>query len=126
VTANTPQSRKAKGRNAQKQVVDEILLRYSDSLTANDVKSTPMGVNESDVWLSEKALTILPFEIEVKAQEKLNIWDALKQCETRATKNGRTPVVFFKKNRTEMYCVLSMKKFFDIVQFTGESHGTTV
>ena len=40
----TPSSRKAKGRNLQNWVRDQIIKLFPE--LANDIKSTPMGVTE--------------------------------------------------------------------------------
>jgi len=71
-----PQSRKAKGRRLQKEVVSKIQNVFN--LSDNDVRSTSMGVSGVDIQLSDAALKVFPFAVECKAQESLNIWEALK------------------------------------------------
>lgn len=61
-------SAKAKGRNLQKSVVKSILSAFPE-LTERDVQSRAMGSQGTDVVLSEKAFSLVPFAIECKAQE---------------------------------------------------------
>ncbi len=108
-----PQSAKAKGRNAQKLVVAELLARAAD-LTTNDIRSTSMGASGVDVLLSEAALEVYPFAIEVKCQENLNIWSALDQAQENALTHY--PLLCFKRNNTDMYVALA---FDDFLELTG-------
>ena len=55
-----------------------------------------MGVSGPDVQLSTAAQVCCPFEIEAKAQERLNIWAAWDQCETNA--GDRQPLLIVKRN----------------------------
>ena len=77
-------SAKAKGQRAVKDVQSAI-LKYFPDLTSDDVTVTPSGVNGVDLKLSSEAKTKIPFAIEVKNQERLNIWEALKQAESHVT-----------------------------------------
>ncbi len=110
-----PSSAKAKGRNLQKTVRDELLKR-APHLTENDVRSTSMGASGVDIQMSEAALKTFPFSIECKAQEALNIWGALEQAEEN--KGKHTPILCFKRNRTEIYVAL---KFQDFLQVLSDS-----
>lgn len=115
MTAHTVASRKSKGRLLQNLIVQKI-REYFPKLTENDVKSTPMGMNASDVWLSEEALRCFPFEVEAKNCETFQVWKTLKQCEDRAEKNGRIPLVVFKRNRTKPYCIIDLNVFMTIMK----------
>ena len=55
--------------------------------------------------MSPRARELLPISVECKNQEKLNIWEAIDQCE-KNTPSGATPIVIFKRNRSEVYSVL--------------------
>lgn len=114
MTANKPSTRKAKGRTFQQTVV-KLLLNAFSSLTENDIRSTPMGTQGSDVWLSEEALKQFNYDVECKNVESLNIWNALKQCEERTEKSKRTPLVVFKRNRSDVYCCLKFDDFLKIL-----------
>jgi hypothetical protein len=109
--ATTVQSRKAKGRVAQQQVAKAILAKFPE-LTERDVMSVPIGTQGDDILLSEAAVKKFPFSVEVKCQETLNIWAAIKQVEVRATQK---PLVAFKRNRTEMYCVLKLSDLLELL-----------
>ena len=114
MTANTPASRKAKGRNLQNSVVKRIRGVFT-GLSERDVVSVPMGVNDVDIRLSEAAFKEFPFAVECKATESLNIWSSLKQAEREARKG--TPLLVFKRNRTDIYCAL---KFDDLLSLLTE------
>jgi hypothetical protein len=108
---------KAKARLSQQLVRDELLKR-APSLTENDIRSTGMGQSGVDIQLSEAALKVYPFAIEVKCQESLNIWAALKQADEN--KGKHTPILCFKRNRTEMFVAL---KFNDFLNLVGDEDG---
>ena len=107
-----PQSRKSKGRNAQK-LVRDLLLETAPTLTENDIRSTSMGASGVDILMSEAALAVYPFEIEVKCQESLNVWKALEQAEENHRKETLYPLLCFKRNRSELYAAM---KFTDLLK----------
>lgn len=100
-----PQSCKNKGRRLQQQIVDKILKHFI-ALTADDVRSTSMGCNGEDVQLSPRAREFVPFSIECKNVEKLNIWASLEQAE----KNSRTfdHMLIFKRNKSKTYATIEL------------------
>ncbi len=57
----------------------------------------------------------MPFHIECKKQEKLNIWKALKQAEDDCP-DDKTPIVVFARNRSKDYVVIEMDEFLEIVK----------
>jgi len=57
----------------------------------------------------------MPFSIECKKQEKLNIWKALKQAEEDCP-DDKIPIVVFARNRTKDYVVIELSNFVDIVK----------
>lgn len=101
-------SAKAKGKRAQNLVRDLILETFSH-LEPDDVKSTTMGDHGEDVKLSPAARRSFPFSIEVKNQEKINIWSAFDQ----ASKNSQqhTPLLVFTRNRSDLMCTLRFEDF---------------
>jgi hypothetical protein len=107
-----PQSAKAKGRNLQKTVRDELLKR-APQLEPDDIRSTGMGQSGVDIQLSPAARKVFPFSIECKAQEALNIWAALAQAEEN--KGSFTPLLAFKRNRSEIYVALKFEDFLNHV-----------
>jgi len=115
MTANTPATRKAKGRKLQQYVVKKILEHFP-KLTERDVKSVPMGVPGSDIELSEAAVKLFPYSCEMKNQEKLNIWAALKQAEGENRDKDLIPLLVFKRNRSEVYCALKFEDFMKLIK----------
>ena len=107
------QSAKSKGRRGQKEVVAKILGHFPQ-LSERDVRSTSMGVTGDDIQLSEAATLKFPFSVEVKNQEKLNIWEAIKQVEARAKLK---PLVIFKRNGTELYCVIKFDHLLEVLNY---------
>ena len=69
---------KAKGRRFQQYVRDMLLLR-APSLKPDDVRSTSMGVTGPDIQLSTAAKMVYPWAIEIKCQERLNLWKSWDQ-----------------------------------------------
>jgi len=112
--ANTPRSRKSKGKRLQNTVRDLILEHFSQ-LEPDDVVSTLMGDSGTDIKLSPAARKVFPYSVECKNQEKLNIWSALEQAEKNA-KEGTNPILFFKRNHSKMYVTLDAEHFFNLIQ----------
>lgn len=102
------QSSKAKGRDAV-QGVRLLLLRAFPALEDEDifVKTTSQG--GADLHCSPAAQRYFPFRVEVKCQEALNIWAALRQAAKNARE--RLPILFFKRARTEWYVALRAEDF---------------
>jgi len=113
MTAKTVASRKAKGRNAAK-ALREALLEAIPHLEPGDIAVTPSGVTGPDLYLSPKAQKALPFTFEVKNQEKLNFWDAIKQSEGHPT-DDKKPVLVFKRNNQPLRVLISLELFLSLV-----------
>lgn len=110
-------SAKAKGRRACAEV-RELLLAAAPALQADDIQVTPSGVTGEDLHLSPLARGYFPFTFECKNVEKLNIWDALEQAKSHATKRqDLTPVLAFRRNHSELYVSL---KLVDFLKLTGK------
>jgi hypothetical protein len=112
--ANTPRSRKAKGRKLQNDVRD-LIKEHFPQLHPDDVVSTQMGGSGTDIQLSPAARQVLPYSIECKNQEKLNVWASLEQAENNV-KEGTYPVLFFKRNRSKMYVAMDAEHFFELIK----------
>lgn len=100
---------KAKGRRASQEVKD-LLLRYSD-LEEADIIVTPSGVTGPDLLLSPLAQGYFPFAIEAKNQEKISIWQAIDQAKGHLKKDHEIPLLFFKRNRSELMVCLRAEDF---------------
>ena len=109
-------SGKAKGRRFQNFIRDMMLLR-APSLTKDDVRSTPMGVAGPDIQLSTAAKLVYQWAIEIKCQEKLNLFKAWDQAMSHVPPEdelGYMPIMFVKKNRTPALVVLTADDFFGL------------
>ena len=106
-------SAKNKGKRLQNSVRD-ILLETFDTLEPDDIKSAIMGDSGEDIQLSHAARKLIPYSIECKNQEKLNIWSALEQAE--GNKGVSKPVLIFKRNRSKTYAVLELEDFVDLIK----------
>ena len=100
-----PQSCKSKGRRLQKEIVSKILQHFPD-LTDDDVRSCSMGSNGEDVQLSPKAREKVPFSIEAKNTERLNLWGSLEQAHANA--RACHPMLVFRKNKSKTYAVVEL------------------
>jgi hypothetical protein len=113
MTANTPASRKAKGRRFQQEIRDDLIKRLS--LNPGDILSTPMGQAGSDLYLSPEARKWFPFAVECKNQEKVALWPWWDQCTTNAAKEDLAPLLLIKRSRTEPLAVLWWDDFLAMV-----------
>ena len=107
-----PRSAKNKGKRLQNKIRDLILEKF-DILEPDDVRSITMGDSGEDILLSPAARKVFPFSVECKNQEKLNIWSALEQAEENS--GNHTPLVIFKRNRTNTYAVLEFDKLLELL-----------
>jgi hypothetical protein len=107
-------SAKNKGKRLQNSVRDILLETFKEDLEPDDVKSAVMGDSGEDIQLSPAARKIIPYSIECKNQEKLNIWSALEQAEDNSKES--TPVLIFKRNRSKTYAVIEFKEFVELIK----------
>jgi hypothetical protein len=113
--ANTPRSRKAKGRRLQDDVQIRLLEQFKDTLEPDDIRKAIMGESGTDLKLSPAAKRVFPFSVECKNQEKINIWQSLEQAEENCVPNTDALLVF-KRNRSETYVSLRMETFLKLLQ----------
>lgn len=104
------QSAKAKGRNLQKWVVEEIFQLFPD-LEEGDVRSTGMGQGGEDVQLSPSARKLFPYSIECKARESIAVYAWYQQARANAPA-GSTPLLIVKQNRSEPLVIVSASDWF--------------
>lgn len=105
-------SAKAKGKRLQNVTAEQI--RQELQLSEMDVIPVPSSVNGMDLWLSDKARKLWPYATEVKNQEKLSIWAALKQAEDN--RKDLTPLLVFSRNRSKTYVALEFSVFLRLVK----------
>lgn len=109
---------KAKGRRLQQWARDR-LLKVCPSFRAEDVKSTPMGVNGPDVQLSPYAQDILGIQVECKNREdkRIPIWEYWDQ----AKGHGKAePVIFVKKNHRKPLVIIDADYYIELLKVRGD------
>jgi len=110
---------KAKGRRAA-QELKETLLAWAPDLKDDDIIVTPSGVPGEDLVFSPKAREIYRFVSEIKNVESLNVHKAYEQAvahwQKRGCKTDEFPILFFKRNRTEMKVVLTLEHFLKLTR----------
>lgn len=110
---------KAKGRRLQDYVRDSF-RKLHPSLEEDDVKCAIMGESGTDIKLSPAARKLIPFDVECKNQEKMNIWGSLTQCESNC-KDSRIPLLVFKRNRSKTYACIEFDTLLQILQKNSNS-----
>lgn len=109
-------SAKAKGRSACL-AVQELLLSYAPDLTRDDIFVKTGSAPGEDIHFSPRARVIYDFSVEVKNVESLNVWNAYAQAKTHTAKRPEsTPIVFYKRNRSELMVTLSAEHFLKLVR----------
>lgn len=112
MVANTPQSRKAKGRRFQQEVMK--LLVEELNIHPEDMESRSMGSGGEDIIMARAAREKFPFSIECKAQESLNVWKAYEQaCDNSG---NYEPILFMKKSRKKPLVVLDARAFVELIK----------
>lgn len=104
----TPRSAKNKGARLQNFIRDLFRVLYTDKLDIEDIEARTMGNSGTDIILTPAAKKLIKFDVECKNVEKLNILEAYRQASANSV-SGRIPIVFHKKNRTEVYATLSLQ-----------------
>jgi len=105
---------KAKGRRLQQFVRDALRTVFSGKLENGDIESRQMGGAGTDIILSPSAQKLIPFDFEVKNQEKLNIWSAIQQARYN-TSEGRIPLLIFSRNNSEKYAVIEFSTLLELL-----------
>jgi len=103
---------KIKGKNFERKVATII----NDALGTN-VKRIPCSGALPD-WkgdLRELDGPLRNFVFECKNQERLNIWDAIRQAEKATLTSLKIPVVVFTKNFESEYVCLNLRDFLAIL-----------
>ena len=114
--ARSAKSSKAKGRRLQNYVRDLLREVYCNSLEHDDIKSQTMGMTGEDIVRSPAAQERCAFSFECKNVERLQMWQAIEQCETNC-KLPHIPAVVFKKNGKQPYIAIPFTVFCDMLQY---------
>ena len=109
----SPKSSKAKGRRLQNYVRDRLRAIFS-SLEEDDIKSQTMGMTGEDIVLSPAARKLIPYSIECKNVERLNVWQCLKQTEDN-THEDCSPALVIKRNQTNPYIMIPLELWISII-----------
>lgn len=110
----SPATAKAKGRRLQDYVVNAFRKRWP-KLHDDDILPAIMGESGRDVKLSPAARKLIPFDVECKNVEKLNVWAALAQAEAN-TAPGRIPLLVFSRNRAKKYAVIELESLLTLLK----------
>ena len=105
-------SAKAKGRRLQNKIRDLLLEEFKE-LEPDDIRTAIMGETGEDIKLSPAARRKIPYSFECKNQEKLNIWESLKQAEENS--GDYPPILIFKRNRSKTYVTLDLEEFLKLI-----------
>ncbi len=101
---------KAKGRRCVAELV-ELFLQCFPHLQPEDFFIQTTSAGGKDLRVSPKAFLELPFAVECKNTEKINIWQALEQAKSHVEHFDEIPLVFFKRNRSRLYVALDAESF---------------
>ena len=107
-------SRKAKGKRLQLKVREFLRNIFTDILEDGDIETTIASEAGVDIKLSPLGKKYIPFDIECKNTETINIWGAIKQAEENS-KVDRIPMVVFSKNREKTYCVVEFETLMNLI-----------
>ena len=102
-----PQSCKAKGRNLQKWVREQLIEQLD--IHPEDIESRSMGAGGEDLIMARAARQKFPFSVECKNVEKLNVWEAYEQA--KANCGSYEPIVVMKKNHKKPLVVIDAESF---------------
>ena len=105
-------SAKAKVRRLQTKIRDLLLEEFKE-LEPDDIRPAIMGETGEDIKLSPAARRKIPYSFECKNQEKLNIWESLKQAEENS--GDYPPILIFKRNRSKTYVTLDLEEFLKLI-----------
>jgi len=100
-------SAKAKGRKLQQWFRN--LLVEEIALDPEDLESRPMGSGGEDIIMGRYSREQIPYSIECKNQEKVNVWEAYAQAEDNC--KGYEPLVVIKRNRHKPLVLLDAEHF---------------
>jgi len=117
MTANTPASRKAKGRRLQQAVRQDLIDRLG--IHEGDILSTAMGQAGCDLYLSPAARALFPYGVECKHQEAIALPAWWRQCTRNAEAEGLAPLLILKQSRREPLAVL---RWTDLLSLLRHDH----
>lgn len=120
MVVSSTRSAKNKGQAFQKDIVQIFRKKFmldkgKDTCFEGDIQANPMGQSGRDVKLSPEAEQFIPFDIEAKRVERLDLWSSLEQAEAN-TGIGRIPLLVVKRNRGKVYAVIELKNLLYVME----------
>ena len=107
-------SKRAKATRLQNFVRDKLLKAFPH-LKKRDVVCVENYLPGPDIILSEVGKKLIPYQFEIKAQEKMStLYKWHKQASKGA--NRLTPVVICKRNTRDPLAILEFKHFVDLIR----------
>ena len=107
-------SAKAKGRRLQQEVQQKLLEAFKGILEPDDIAVAIMGQSGEDLKISPAARKFIPLSIECKNQEKIAVWQAIKQAQENA-KEGCEPAVVFRRNNSDTFVTIRFDYFLEML-----------
>ena len=106
-------SRRAKGKKLQRIVRDKLLSAFPH-LHQVDIKVAKVGQQGEDLKLSRIARRLIPYQFEMKNQEKFktiySFWD-------QSVRHGKyEPVLVIKQNSRRSLAVIDLDQFIDLIK----------
>jgi len=80
----------------------------------DDIKTAVMGESGEDIKMARAAREKVPFSIECKNVEKLNVWAAYEQAKENSGKYE--PLLVMKKNRKKPLVVMDADAFIELLK----------
>ena len=114
MSANTPKSRREKGKEFEREIAQDL----RDSGLDKEARRMPCSGSMED--LKSDIITSLPIHIEAKRQETWDIGTYYNQA-LSGKKQHEMAIVVMKKNRQEAMALLSWKDLVHILQLAKES-----
>ena len=117
-------SAKAKGRNLQKWVVDQ-LVEHLDA-DPEDLESRPMGSQGEDVIMGKMTRQMFPYSVECKKNKSFAIYKQYEQaqanCPSVPSPTGETvePILFIEGDHKKPLVVLDMNHFFALLKYMNK------
>lgn len=98
------------------QLCCSIIKAHNPELMPGEIESISMGRCGVDIIKhSQQAKDMIPFAIECKSKEKLNIWADWEQAKKYETLS-ESPLLLFKRSRSEVLATLNANVLFSIAR----------
>ena len=101
------QSAKAKGRRLQ-QWFRDLLIEKLD-IHPEDIESRSMGAGGEDLIMARAARQRVPYSVECKNQESVNLWKSYEQAQENS--KDYEPVVVLKRNNSKPLVLVDAEYF---------------